>query len=96
MELVNQTKQEVYQVLLRLIQLNLISALGQQTLQSRQPLKMDQLQLRLMQVARFSKTTSLVWLQTLLLAVQAWITASQFSDTEHKQVTLLKPQSIIT
>lgn len=59
MELVQQTKQEVNEVLLRLILIILTITLEHQTLQSRKPLKKALLQQQLMQVAMFSKTTSL-------------------------------------
>jgi hypothetical protein len=60
MELVQQAKQQVNQVLLQLIQLYHTITLQHQTLQSRKPLEKALLQQRLMQVAMFSKTTSLV------------------------------------
>jgi hypothetical protein len=60
LETVKQTKQQVNQVLLKLIQLYHTITLAKQTLQSRTPLKMALLQPRLMQVAQFSHTISLV------------------------------------
>lgn len=58
------------------------------------PLREGLLQLRLMQVAMFSKTISLVSLQMLLPAVQASITVLLLSDTE--LILTDPPNSIMT